>query len=147
VRTEIYGELVSPRPVYQPVRRRERDTQRSKVYAWERSEFGWDKEVMSLEQCQALARSIRPGVWAGDGCGRRAACAVPQENVIKLPKWARTKWVVLHEVAHLIAWDGRRAAHGREFMAEYLDLLATHYKRDKDLLWASALAAGLRVGY
>lgn len=143
MKTAIQGEMVS----FKPARRRERDAQRSKVYAWERSEFGWDRDYLELHECQALAESIWPGVKVTDGRGRRIACAVPQENVIKLPKWARIKWAVLHEVAHLVVWDGRRAAHGREFMAEYLDLLASHYKRDKDMLWDSALSVGLRVGY
>lgn len=126
---------------------RERDYQRSRVYEWERQEFGWDDEPLTLEQCAQLAKSILPSVKVLDGRGRRNACAMPFDGSIKLPRWARRKWVVLHEVAHLVAHDVRLAWHGREFMADYIALLADHYKRDKDALWQSAVSAGLRVGY
>lgn len=127
--------------------RRERDYQRSKVYAWERQEFGWDKDILTLSECEKVARSILPDVVVSDGRGRVKACAVPWENKIKLPRWARTRWVVLHEVAHIVAYRNWAAWHGKEFMANYIDLLSRYYKRDKDALWQSALSAGLRVGY
>lgn len=129
------------------IRRRERDYQRSKVYEWERQEFGWDTDLMSLEDCAALAKEIRPDVRVLDGRRRRGACAVPAEGSIKLPRLMRKKWVVLHEVAHLLCYDGKVASHGRQFMADYIDLLARYYRRDKDAIWQSALAFGLRVGY
>jgi putative metallohydrolase (TIGR04338 family) len=76
----------------------------------------------------------------GDGRARRSACWDADEYVIKLPKWARTEWVILHEMAHWITdratvpradgrglwirqYDPEHAAHGKEFAAVYLELV------------------------
>jgi len=44
---------------------------------------------------------------------------------IKLPIFARNKWVMLHELAHVVT-PKNGAAHGREYCANYL-LLVQHY--------------------
>jgi len=58
--------------------------------------------------------------------GRGATIARGCAAYIKLPKWARCEYIVLHEIAHTIV-DRRHgdtvAGHGREFAATYLDLV------------------------
>ena len=115
-----------------------RDNQRSKVYKAERSAWAvYDENVMaylSLDECQRFTNHIvrcyksvytlHNPIKVKDGRGRRTACA---DNiwtcggVIKLPLWARTKTVILHEIAHHIA--GFEEAHGRKFAKIYLELV------------------------
>ena len=124
-----------------------RDFQRSKVYAWEFKQFPQMKSGgMTLDECKALAaRMWGARVIVKDGRGRRNACAftsAPRAK-IALPRWARTKEVVAHEVAHLLNDSG--AAHGGIFMGEFITLLAEHCGHDKAALTESATGFGLRV--
>ena len=105
-----------------------RDSQRSAVYAWERQIPGWPFAPMDLAACAALVRDVwadyRPGATppiVSDGRGRRSACGSRWE--IKLPRWARTRGVVLHEIGHSLASMDR---HGPVYARLYLDLLARY---------------------
>ena len=138
-----------------------RDTQRSKVYKWERAnKLLWDvsKKNMSLEDCQALANKAfdRYGLShpvVKDGRGRSAACWKPGQNRIDLPLWARSEVVCLHECAHGITdrfyeahSPGEEFAwHGPEFMRVFLDLLITFLKVGSTELRASARDAKIKV--
>lgn len=126
-----------------------RDFQRSRVYKWERQEFDWDTDMLTLSECQRIINQEAGwlGIEAVDGRGCRKALAKISRQQIGLPKWARKRWVVLHEIAHFLAHDTRWAAHGNQFMQEYVQLLSKHYKRDFDTLRDSATDFGLRVGY
>ena len=42
---------------------------------------------------------------------------------IKLPKWAREDWIILHEVCHVVTCYSKYAAHGREYASNYLKLV------------------------
>ena len=117
---------------------RPRDTQRSKVYAAEGAAFGRAKEELTLDECRAFiaevwrsetAKQLRHGTgrqWRvypprlADGRGCRSASAGNGE--VTLPRWARSKWVILHELSHEIT-EGRRAAHGPEFCRSDLRLV------------------------
>lgn len=128
-----------------------RDFQRSAVYAWEFKQFPRMKSGgMTLDECKALAeRMWGKRMHVADGRGRRNACAFIYDPMpkIALPKWARTKEVVAHEVAHwLVKRTSKGApAHGGIFVGHYLTLLAEHCGYDRDELVRSATAAGLRV--
>ena len=130
-----------------------RDYQRTRVYKWERLEFNWDNELLSLDQCQALCNKYAPHTLTGfnltatDGRGRRNACAKIDRHQVCLPRWARKAWIVLHEIAHHLAYDPAHADHGHQYMQEYVQLLAKHYNRDLQALRDSAVGYGLRVGY
>lgn len=128
---------------------RPRDNQRSRVYKWERQEFNWDNEMLSLAQCQQIINTEADwlGIEVSDGRGCRSALARISRKQIALPAWARKRWVVLHEIAHFLAHDDRWAAHGNQFMQEYIRLLGKHYRRDLEALRDSAIGFGLRVGY
>ena len=86
-----------------------------------------------------------------DGRGRRAACYLYRGNRkrphIKLPKWARRKWVVCHEAAHAIVRHDKEGvpAHGAYFMRVYIDLLVQHCGHDLNALEGSAKIAGIKV--
>lgn len=116
---------------------RTRDSQRSKLYAWENATFvGKYGEVLTLDECRVLAYEAinrygfthQPAVK--DGRGRRSAGANGHE--IDLPKWARNRFVVLHEVAHTLTTllenrhgvpRGSWAAHGAEYTRIFVSLL------------------------
>ncbi len=138
--------------------RRPRDFQRARVYRWEAAHVLGQpgaSEPLPLDACRALVDAVfrwaeRPdpataaaGAWSPprvtDGRGRRHACGSRQ--AIKLPRWARTRAIVLHECAHGLAAD----LHGPEFVAVYVDLLARFAGLDPTALRASTDAAGVAV--
>lgn len=145
---------VAALPAVRRRRSRAPDHQRSRLYRWEAEAiFPGDKQPLTLEQCRALvveayrwaegALAQAPG-WQPpeltDGRGRRHACGSRQ--VIKLPRWARTRPVVLHECAHGLAPD----KHGPRFVAVYIALVERFLGQDAAQLRQSAEAAGLLVG-
>lgn len=87
--------------------------------------------VDSVYRCAEGWRACLPG-WrppeVTDGRGRRHACGSRQ--MIKLPRWARSVPIVLHECAHGLADD----KHGPRFVAVYVDLLVAFAGFDRALL-------------
>jgi putative metallohydrolase (TIGR04338 family) len=74
-----------------------------------------------------------------DGRGSQSAWASP--SAISLPRWARRKLVVLHELAHVVTWQcyGKdRPAHGRTFARVYLRLVRRVLGQEaaRELRWA-----------
>ena len=122
-----------------------RDSQRSKVYKAEQS-LPWWKDVDRLETMEELQGwvdqlwqhrwlrrqfpSAPRRVEVRDGRRRRFACA--GTRTIWMPRWSRSKMIVLHELAHVC--EGSESSrlrlitawHGREFCAAYLALVQ-HY--------------------
>ena len=132
---------------------RKRDLQRRRVYAWEAAVLDPTAgRQLSLEACALLieeayrwheqpspaARDWRPPAL-GDGRGRRHACGSRQ--VIKLPRWARTRTIVLHECAHGMSDDG----HGPAFVRAYVTLLCRFAGHDRAALEASLSAHKVAV--
>jgi hypothetical protein len=130
-----------------------RDQQRARLYRWEAAQiFPLDREPLELAACAALVERVfrwsdgaaadLPG-WrpprVEDGRGRRHACG--SRAVIKLPRWARTRPVVLHECAHGLTDD----LHGRRFVACYVELLVTFLGFDREALLSSLARHRLRV--
>lgn len=140
--------------------RRPRDNQRSRVYAWERAfakSIGVDfyaPDFKTLEECEAfalpiwrkergrvgLAGQVAPGVER-PAWGQRAALA-HHDHRITLPRWARSRWVILHELAHRLT--PRDEAHGPRFVGVLIGLLARHVDHDADALMRMADAHGVR---
>lgn len=127
-----------------------RDTQRSKVYKAEKEAFRdhakaserletvedmekYVKYVFGLKRVRDAFPNAMPvgdSVFCGwrlpnvrDGRGRR--CAGGDVRGITMPVWSRSKWIVLHELAHTISLRIHRgiAAHGWEYCATYLLLV------------------------
>jgi len=78
----------------------------------------WLKRRLAIVAGLSFAASPVP-VNVTDGRGRRVACA--SGNTIKLPRWARTMWVILHELTHVMSRE--RPAHGRAFARTYIDMV------------------------
>lgn len=150
---QLAGAPVSRKPKRRSRRaRRPRDFQRARVYRWEQEHvFPHASEPLSLIACRALVeRAYRwreaPGndpAWSPprvtDGRGRRHACG--SREVIKLPRWARTTAIVLHECAHGMADD----QHGPTFVGAYVALLEEFAGLDETGLRASLAKAGVAV--
>jgi putative metallohydrolase (TIGR04338 family) len=130
-----------------------RDTQKKKLYTAEKCLKPLDERLETTEDVAAFLTKVmnRAPVQARyapylsgllevrDGRGRRVACG--DRYYIKLPKWARSKWIALHEAAHSLTtrkFGDSVAAHGREYASVYLDLV--HFgmgKEARDALVAS----------
>lgn len=137
---------------------RRRDTQRSRVYAWEQSQnpgrVQWT-QTMTLEEVEAFIKPIwrtergRYGKTAYQRApvveSRRGSGAVAfADNRLAFSKKCSNAYVALHELAH--ALDKRsNPGHGPRFVGILIGLLARHLGRDPDLLLATAYEQGLRV--
>ena len=131
---------------------RPRDFQRARVYRWEAEHvFPHAGERLPLARCRVLVEQAyrwfeAPApdpAWAPplvtDGRGRRHACG--SRAAIKLPLWARTRAVVLHECAHGMADD----QHGPGFVAVYVLLLQRFAGLDHAHLLSTLAASGVKV--
>ena len=138
-----------------------RDSQRSKIYAWENREFNaagtkWcsDEPQMTIAEIKKLVTVVAREygltprkVRVLDGRARRSACYSSGERAIKMPRWSRRRYIVLHELAHWIEWVlcpvMDTAAHGREFTGIYMVLLCRYHACKWDDLVKSANDARL----
>jgi putative metallohydrolase (TIGR04338 family) len=131
-----YAAIARAKPVKRSTR--PRDSQRSKLYKAERAWFDptarYQPEFETIAECRAFVDSVtKTKFWQDrsrwrfvaitDGRGRRSAAGGGGE--IRLPRSMRSRWVILHELAHVIHWEDRPevAAHGREFAKTYLALV------------------------
>ena len=148
--------------------RRPRDSQRSKLYGWERAELKTgrlvdDRDNVPLGEkgAQRLVREIwyaycpelgdAPLVRVMGNRGRGVAFP----HLIKLSSsyaTTQTRWYVIHELTHSII--ARRtsypaiepAAHGPEFCALYANLLHRFSSADRPLVVGTMRGARLKVG-
>lgn len=136
-------------PLHGYKRIRPRDSQRSKVYRWERNLPGWDDPALTFCECGGLIHRLwplyvprLPPPRVTDGRGRRTACG--GRRAIKLPVFARTRIIVLHELAHAIVdqytYTRRNLPpfHGGLFMRVFIDLLVRFSKIDRALCHVTA---------
>jgi putative metallohydrolase (TIGR04338 family) len=138
-----------------------RDSQKSKLYRAERALARRGSTFQSIDEVRQYVawvwkfKRIRklwphafPPYWnigdpqVGDGRGRRKA--VGGVWGIKIPVWARTERVVLHELAHVIhmrsqGWDRDEAAHGWQYAAVFLKLV--------HIVMGGEAAAALKAGF
>jgi putative metallohydrolase (TIGR04338 family) len=137
--------------------RRPRDNQRSTVYAWGRKVEGyyrepefttvaeverWARPIWRAERGRyGLARSAAPEFIPAHW-GQRSAIA-HNDHRISLPRWARQRPVVLHEMAHRLTPGDE--AHGPRFVGVHIGLLARHL--DYDAYELMALADEMGVNY
>jgi len=130
-----------------------RDSQRSKVYRWEReaiTDFYLPK--ITLEACTEFVVKVCKDIEftpprVTDGRGRKGACAF--SNRICLPAYSRTRPIVLHELAHIIAKQtfGREiAGHGSEFVRCYMWLLQKYCKQPLRHLQVTATKSRVKYG-
>lgn len=129
-----------------------RDGQRQKLYDAEAQAFGTSSEQMTIPEIEALVAKVLgskaileeyPGasfpLAVTDGRSRRRGGYVFRPfgvSEIRMPKWTRSKWYVLHEIAHHLTWHRERPAHSWQFCACYLHLVRVYMGRgaEADLL-------------
>lgn len=121
--------------------KRERDSQRARVYASDKALESLSKPLPKVADVEAyverlfamkrLAKKYPGAIRSGwslpivkDGRGVRRAKGGTSGIII--PLWARNEGVVCHELAHTIAWrhfGSAPAAHGWQYCAVYLDIV------------------------
>jgi hypothetical protein len=134
-----------------------RDTQRSRVYAWERAVTAGACYSQTIKSVEEVAAFLKP-IWLAER-GRYGRANVPLPEIhhghwgqrralaynyhrISLPKWARNPWVILHEAAHLL--DRKNFDHGPRFVGILIGLAARHLGHDADDLMEKADEMGVR---
>jgi len=148
VRSEFYrGRSVAAGKIATQYNPRMRDTQRSKVYAWENT---LPKQTLTLEQsknlvAKACRRYSKAIPYIANGRGTRIAYG--SLSRINLPVWARTDVTVLHEVAHAInrKYQPGSSWHGPEFMRFFINLLDWNKTNTTSNLLKSAKKFGIKV--
>lgn len=148
-----------------------RDTFQQKVYNGERIAFGpkWGESLgeRTMEDCQAFVdnvlksatwlrlRALHHKLYSDGTCwiqkrgmtikdGRGCRWARGGGARITLPMWARTKPVILHEMAHCLVGGG--VGHNWPFCRAYIDLVAMFIgKPQAKLLEAGLKKAGART--
>jgi putative metallohydrolase (TIGR04338 family) len=140
-----------------------RDSQRSKLYAAEVAVKWVDNERLeTVEEMETWVRHILASKWltnnfpslrnieigVKDGRGRSQAGG--SHSYITMPKWSRSKDVVLHEISHSfisrIYGHENVAAHGREY-ARILLLLVRHFMGKENYLRLRASFKECRVRF
>jgi hypothetical protein len=132
----------------------ERDSQRSRVYAWE------DRVVAAKDPSQiafAAAQGMIDAIWAEMGLlyppraapmPTQARRRIADANRLTLRLQATTpSWCLLHELAHAMTTthDGVSDGHGPAFMGVYVTLLGRYLRLDEAALIQSARDAGIQV--
>lgn len=130
--------------------RRQRDSQRQRVYDWENRYFSTDtemKEFLSEEEAHDWLSFIwadldlsfkKPRLVYSDRHRRRAFYRGPSPGTLHFPKsddWLRRRWVFIHELAHSLhsQINDKEAAHGPAYCGIYAELIgyATNQPVDK----------------
>ncbi len=142
--------------------RRARDSQRSRLYAWESDALSLHNgRYASLAECQELADSVSRAykaepVRVSDGRGHSNAVyyrgsrwllggrTLHKPPTIALPRRMRRRGVMLHELAHHLTPEGY-AAHGPEYLWVMMTLFARFEGRTRREMRTSAREAGLKV--
>lgn len=132
-----------------------RDSQRRKLYRWERyfvERYLPEPEKMTLDRCERFITNVCIAeqidtVKVSCGKGKRTATYSPMRHEINLPDWAKTHWVCLHEIAHAKMRHVGVASHGPEYAKFYCYLLQKHLFNHITLAFIErdAMMFGLRL--
>ena len=128
-----------------------RDEQRKRLYAAERQVKAFLRDTLpTIGEMQAFVDSILRNRWMQTyfaasvvapirviGGRQRPATAMNFLSTISMPKWSRTKFLVIHEVSHILAarcfGEDVIAAHGPEYGTLFLELVE-HFLGAEDAL-------------
>ncbi len=111
-----------------------RDNQRQRVYDAENTVTHGADRLDEVRDIEKFLKRITKSAWykrrftrwatieVKDGRRRRRACGSSSRGYINMPRWSRTRKIVLHEVAHVVQ-PSCTAWHGREFCKIYLALV------------------------
>jgi putative metallohydrolase (TIGR04338 family) len=118
-----------------------RDEQRKRLYAAEREAKAFLRDPLpTIGEMQAFVDSILRSRWMQTyfaasvvapirviGGRQRPATAMHFLSTISMPTWSRTKFLVIHEISHILAARcyGKDviAAHGPEYATLFLELV------------------------
>jgi putative metallohydrolase (TIGR04338 family) len=144
---------------------KKRDTQRNKLYRWEKTFQRATHKFDNLDEIQEYVDSITRTRWwkarsnwkhvevKGPRGPQTRALSFRNRGMISLPerwgKWAYTKGVILHELAHLLV-PGNVASHGKEYAKMYLHIVWRFLGKDayRYLKWNFDLGGvKYRTGY
>jgi len=151
------------------MRGRQRDSQRSRLYAWEVAVFR-DSALLSPEYRNALgekeAHDLVAKIWADWGMGAETLTRAPRVRIMNnrgrgcfdFGRWmillsgqyepTRSAWYILHETAHAIihARGGTYLApHGPEFCAVYASLLGRYTNVSRGTIAHAMRGARIKV--
>lgn len=140
-----------------------RDSQRARVYAWERacmqklsSACIYTAEFQTLDECASFAEPIWRKERGRMGMGHRDTPAIErpawgqrhavahEDHRITLPRWARHRWVILHEMAHLLNVKHDVRSHGPRFVGLLIGLVARWLEYDAQQLMHLADEMGVK---
>jgi hypothetical protein len=125
------------------------------LYCWEVNVFAErDKQELTLDECRALINNVwvkqlsltapPPAVLDGRGsCDARTTA-----TAIHLPRWARNKPIVIHELSHSVTDlfdEASSIDHSSKFIQVYLTLLGNNTQYRYRALRTSARKYGLKV--
>lgn len=138
------------------------DPQKDRLYCWEDSWWGWDRNLISLKDCRAAIQTacayygVQPPTVTQHHV-RDISFSLPAKRIISMqavgkegftpPRGGKNLPVSLHEAAHQIIWDkfkNRATDHGPSFLGVYLWLLEKAGVATGDALQASARGYGLK---
>lgn len=120
-----------------------RDNQKKRLYDAERQHSLWEDNAcgrMSVADMQAFVDKVTRSAWfvrrfgrrfgilVKDGRGHQNATGNGQNRTLQMPRWSRSKLVLLHEIAHVVTEYKRGpwtegGPHGKTFCAWYLTLI------------------------
>lgn len=136
---------------------RPRDMQKERVYRAERSLPSHDRQLGdgSMATCKTFIDGVTRSPWWTKRCrvtavrirdGRGTTIARGGWGSVNLPRWARTRLVILHELAHVLTTNttDETAWHGPEFAANFLALVRRFAPEDADALLAAFRAQRVR---
>lgn len=137
------------------------DTQRSRVYEFERMVARMERRDLYSPTWETLDHVIQwaAPVWRAErgrygrpgarmpaierpARGQRRALAYLGQRRITLPRWARSPWVTLHEMAHLLV-QANEPPHGPRFVGVLIGLACRHLDYDAHELMRVADQAGV----
>jgi putative metallohydrolase (TIGR04338 family) len=153
--------VTNERVAYASTGRRARDSQRQKLYDAENLAFYGTIEPVewpppdwrTVSECQKFVEEVTASpawkrlcpfgphdVTVTDGRGRRRGGSFTETDTIALPKFARRRWYVLHELAHLTTLSENMAWHGPEYVSAYLHLASEFLSSEEHAALVSAMA-------
>lgn len=151
---------------YYKMKRRVRDTQRSKVYKWGNiikkklptiNKF----QIKKLVELSSLSMDVFPPKVDLSYKRKVVACYRPSNHTVSFPaeqdSWSHNMECVIHEVAHAIhhelmkklkskSWIQYEESHGPGFMAVNIFLLTQYTELTTEELKRLAWGMGVRVG-
>lgn len=134
-----------------------RDSQRSKVYVAEHAidKVGGGARLETVPEIQAWINKLTKYRWfirrwgkrtiiVEDGRGKRWARGGGSR--IWLPRWARTKTVILHELAHCLSSSWNGGSHGWQFCMNFRLLVRFAISKEAEQVLVQSFKAS-RVRY